>query len=191
MFVVTADQISSRRAGDLVPETLEGLRPINLTFERTVGDEIQGACADPGEARAVVLHLARSGRWHIGLGAGEGSYSASVRDGSGPAFVRAREAVEAAKKTTRFEPSIAVRGEDEGAAAHCQGLLRLVAHLVASRSEAQWEVIDGVRAGRSSAELADVLGISVEAVSQRRGYGGLALEEGVTPLLDELLGRLS
>lgn len=191
MFVVTADQISSRSAPDLVPATLEVLRELNASFERTVGDEIQGVSEDPGEVRAIVLLLLRAGWWHVGIGAGEGRYGSTVRDGSGPAFLHARAAVESAKKVTRFEPSIAVRADDEQVAADCQGLLRLLGHVVQSRSDAQWEAIDALREGMTPAEIAADLGISVEAVSQRRGYGGMALEDGVLPLLDGLFRKLS
>ena len=44
MFVITADQIGSRRSADLVPALLAGVATIRARadFERTVGDEVQG-----------------------------------------------------------------------------------------------------------------------------------------------------
>ena len=51
--VLTVDQRASRTGPDLVPATLDALAQHRsvLPFERTVGDELQGAIADPDSLR--------------------------------------------------------------------------------------------------------------------------------------------
>src|SRR5690242_15693024 len=102
-YVLTVDQKHSRRSPDRVPEAIARLskefRPVRA-FERTVGDEFQGVLDDPAEVVSVVLDLVRDGDWSIGVGVGpvEEPMPASTRAARGPAFVLAREAVEAAKR---------------------------------------------------------------------------------------------
>lgn len=99
MWVITADQIGSRRGSDLVPEALEilGAVPTVLPFTRTVGDEIQGVVPTAADALEATLLLVRDGRWSIGLGGGEARLAQDSRASDGPAFVHARAAVERAK----------------------------------------------------------------------------------------------
>src|SRR3712207_894415 len=103
MFVLTVDQRGSRREPDRVAEALDGLaqlhRPLRA-FERTAGDEFQGLLDDPAQVVDVVLTLVRAGGWSIGVGTGEieEPLPPSIREGRGPAFIFARNAVEAAKR---------------------------------------------------------------------------------------------
>lgn len=190
MFVLTLDQIGSRTGGDLVPEILE--RYDHLSFvralERTAGDEVQCVIDDPATVRSITVDLLRDGRWHIGIGAGAVELGDTARSGSGPAYLHAREAVEAAKALTRFTPSVAIRG-DHRSAREAESLARLLGTIIGSRTSAQWEAIDALRAGETPAQIAHRLAISVEAVSQRRGHGAQVVEEACWPLLDRLLGE--
>jgi hypothetical protein len=119
VLVVTADQRGSRRGPDAVPAALDrlaaspSLAPL-VEFERTVGDEIQGVLADGRSVVEVVEHLLRSGSWRVGVGVGavQTPLPVSTRAGRGPAFIAAREAVEASR---RSPVHVAVRGPRPGA----------------------------------------------------------------------------
>ena len=71
-FVLTADQIDSRRHGDLVDATLTQLASVRTRrpFLRTVGDELQGLLGEPASVVDAILILMRAEQWHIGLGLG-------------------------------------------------------------------------------------------------------------------------
>ena len=177
MFVVTVDQQGSRTRGDRVPELLAALPadgPVR-GFERSVGDEVQAVYADAVGVLDVALHVHRLGGWSVGIGAAtvDEPLPTSPRAGSGPAFVLAREAVEAAKSRMRSVP-LAVRGADATAAADAEAVLVLVAALRERRTPAGWAVVDALAAARAGGDtevrqedLAVWLGISQQAVSQR------------------------
>ena len=158
MFVLTIDQIASRRAADLIPQLLTTLHdaPTVRGFERTIGDEAQGVLGDPAEVVRIVLALLRQGEWSVGIGAGEvdDPLPDSTRAARGPAFVFARKAVEEAKKRTAPSP-VAVIGTDPTAAGDAQAVLRLLAGIRAGRSEKGWEVADLLAAGLSQAAIAN------------------------------------
>ena len=71
-YVLTVDQRASRRGPDRVAGALRELAdvPAVLPFERTAGDEFQGVLAEADDVVDVVVRLARSGGWSIGVGAG-------------------------------------------------------------------------------------------------------------------------
>ena len=100
-FVLTVDQIDSRRQGDLVDSIIHDLAAIEvlLPFTRTVGDEFQGLLADPLSVVTAILMLMRGEQWHIGLGIGpvERPLPADPRSARGDAFIAARSAVDRAK----------------------------------------------------------------------------------------------
>lgn len=211
MLVLTVDQRDSTRRGDLVPVVLERLEALAgrrgerssglvLPFERTVGDEVQAVLSsdDRGSRLAVevVLALLRDGGWSVGVGAGpvDEPLPDVSRAGSGPAFVRARAAVERAKGRGSAVP-VAVVGPDEepGAtiAADAEAVLRLLGAVAARRTEAGWEAIDTLagQAGRGAPQRATAraLGVSEQAVSQRLRAALWAEEEAVRPLAARLL----
>lgn len=190
-YVLTVDQRSSRSGSDRVPEVLDRLNasvPALLRFERTAGDEVQGVIGDPAAAVDAVARLVRLGGWSIGLGAGpvHSPLPDSTRAGSGPAFLLARRAVEAAKQRPI---RLAVRGAVPADAGDAQAVLTALAALLGRRSEQAWEAIALVEAGRTQAQAAAELGISRQAVGQRLAAGLWDLERELRPTATRLLAR--
>lgn len=116
------------------------------------------------------------------------------RAASGPAFVRARTAVEDARRRGNAVP-VTVVGDDAepGAtvAADCRALLRLLGAVAARRSDAGWEAVDGLGAAAGEAApqraVARTLGISEQAVSQRLRTALWSEEQAAHPLARRLL----
>jgi hypothetical protein len=190
-FVLTIDQRASRRGPDRVPEALRGLTgsvPTVLPFERTAGDEFQGVLAEAADVVEVTLRLVRTGGWSIGIGAGpvQTPLPATTRAATGPAFLCARRAVEAAK--TR-PVRLAVRGSAPVEAGDAQAVLSALAVLVERRSPQAWEAIALVSGGATQAQAAGSLGISRQAVGQRLAAGLWELERELRPTAARLLDR--
>ena len=190
VIVVTADQRGSRGAADLVPAAIAALAGIETLrpFERTAGDEFQGVLDTPGALPGVVETLLRDGTWNIGLGVGEVDLPlpASARAGSGPAYVRAREAVTAAKSSPWH---LRVSGADADAR-DLESVLWLWAAALARRTDKGWEVTDLVDTGLSYEEVGRRLGISQSAVSQRAQAAGLVEGRRARELAGRLTTRL-
>ncbi|MFC8410586.1 MarR family transcriptional regulator [Arthrobacter sp. NPDC057259] len=175
MYVLTIDQRGSSTDVDRVPGLLAELARLvpGATFERSVGDELQGVLQSPAEAVDTALHVLRDGHWYVGIGVGpvDQPLPASPREGSGPAFVAARAAVERAKaaghvplavaagtagtprRGTASRPAGSGDGSGDGAAvppgereaANAEAVLRLIGRLVQDRTAAQWKVVDALR----------------------------------------------
>ena len=193
MFVMTIDQRGSRRGTDRVPELLAALAgvPVVRGFERTVGDEVQGVLDDPDVVVDTALLALRDGGWSVGVGAGpvDEPLPRSPREGSGPAFLLARDAVEAAKNRQRPVP-LAVRGVDATAAADADAVLVLLGALTARRTAAGWAAVDAVRAADTGQDVvAHALGVSQQAVSQRLRTAMWAEEVAARPAAARLLTR--
>jgi hypothetical protein len=190
-YVLTVDQKASRRTADRVADILPKLNAAvatELPFERTAGDEFQGLLKDPESVVDVVLQLVRDGGWSIGIGAGpvQTPLPKSVRAATGPAFLSARRAVDAAKQ----RPSrLAVRGAVPADAADAQAALSALAAVVDRRSDQAWEAIALVGEGRTQADAATALGISRQAVGQRLSAGLWDLERELRPTAVRLLTR--
>src|SRR4051794_39552295 len=140
-YVLTVDQRASRRGPDRVADALrllDGAVPVLLGFERTAGDEFQGLVAEPTDAVDAVVHLVRMGGWSFGVGAGpvHTPLPESTRAGSGPAYLAARRAVDAAKQRP-FR--LAVRGAVPPEAGDAQAVLTALAAVVDRRSDQAWE----------------------------------------------------
>jgi hypothetical protein len=190
-FVLTVDQKASRRGPDQVGDVLATLNatvPAVLSFERTAGDEFQGVLEEPDAVVDVVLQLVRLGNWSIGVGAGpvQTPLPDSTRAATGTAFLCARRAVDAAKQRP---VRLAVRGAVPVEAGDAQAVLTALAILVDRRSEAAWEAIALVEAGRTQAQAATELGISRQAVGQRLAAGAWELERELRPTAARLLAR--
>lgn len=191
MFVITADQRASRTHDDLVPDALDQLRAIGgdrlvLVPERTAGDELQAAVDDAETVLALLLQLARTRSWSIGIGIGtiDETASPSIRAARGAAFVRARDAVDRAK---RAPGRLAITGGAGGADA--EALVRLLVDVRDRRTDEGWEVYDLLATGVTQREVAAALGISDAAVSLRARAAGLRVEEGAVPALVRALAR--
>jgi hypothetical protein len=190
-YVLTVDQRASRRGPDRVAEVLPRLNdrvPTVLGFERTAGDEFQGVLAEAEHVVDVVLDLVRLRGWSIGVGAGpvQTPLPPSTRAGSGPAFLSARRAVDAAKQRPA---RLAVRGAAPTDAGDAQAVLTALAVVVERRSDQAWEAIGLVEAGRTQAEAAATLGITRQAVGQRLAAGLWELERDLRPTAARLLTR--
>lgn len=199
MFVITVDQRGSRRSTDRVPELLAALPSVPgtlLPFERTVGDEVQAVLDDPASVTELTVHLLRIGGWSVGIGAGvvREPLPSSTREASGPAFISAREAVEAAKTRGRPVP-LAVRGTSSTAARDAEAVLTLLGSVLMRRTPAGWAAVDAAReelhdtttTGPAQQRAAERLGVSQQAVSQRLRTALWAEEQAVRPAIARLL----
>src|SRR3712207_5119329 len=106
MFVVTADQKGSRSDVDRAAHVLDELNrrfggATVLPVDRTAGDEVQALLAGASDALAMVLDLTRREHWSVGLGIGRvrTPLPADTRAATGDAFIAARDAVDAAKRS--------------------------------------------------------------------------------------------
>lgn len=194
MFVLTLDQRGSRRRADLVPAALATIAAIGgddlaVAAERTVGDEVQTATTDAAAALRIVLALSRDQEWSIGVGCGPVDHPLpdSVRAGRGEAFIRAREAVERAK---RSPARLAVDAPDREPAADAEALLRLLVDLRDRRSAQGWEAYDLLAEGLTQRRVAQRLGITEAAVSLRVRAAGIRIEESAVPALERVLARI-
>lgn len=178
VVVLTVDQRGStgRAAIDRIPETLSGLAALAdvalvRRFERTAGDEFQGVITDPTSLALVIERLLREETWNIGVGVGEVDepLPASTRAGRGPAYVHAREAVTAAKSSAWH---VRVAG-DNPRVRLIETALWLWAAVLARRTARGWEVADLVDDGLRYDQIAQRLGITQSAVSQRAQAAGI------------------
>ncbi|MDR6969724.1 DNA-binding protein [Leifsonia shinshuensis] len=194
MFVITADQVDSRRRADIVApeiETIDARYAARLTLppDRNAGDELQLLTADAGAALDLVLHLTREGVWSVGLGIGAVRLPLpeNTREATGDAFIAARTAVSRAKRTPARFAAAAVA--DEEAAADVEALLTLLLTLREGRTRAGWELYDLVSAGLTQAEAGARLGITPQSASDRARAAGLRAELAALPALTRLLER--
>src|SRR5262249_722845 len=138
---------------------------LELPFERTVGDELQGVIRDPaGVSESVRLLAQHPDRWWAGVGIGSVELQASARESRGEAFVHARQAVDEAKKRRR---PIIVRANDPAAALRAETVLLALYDLISRRSPRMQEVVGRRLAGQSAVDVAQDLGISRQAVDER------------------------
>jgi hypothetical protein len=218
MYVLTIDQRGSSADIDRVPGLLAELQDLSTTgrFERSVGDEVQGVLEHPAEVVEIALHALRRGQWYVGIGVGAVHLPlpASPREGSGPAFVAARLAVERAKAAAGHVPLSVVSGglgrggtapspeAEPGirACANAEAVLRLIGRLVQDRTEAQWKVVDSLRSLQKGAHqqgtaarhgtqklAARKLGISEQSVSRAVLRSGWQEEWAARPAAEMLL----
>lgn len=204
-FVLTVDQRDSRRGQDAVTDALAALdavaepdrpHPLHLVsrFERTVGDELQGAVADGLSVVRSILTLMDRSAWHIGIGVGAlpTPMPVSVRSARGPVFLAARSAVDQAKRDDTMVVVLAGADDPEVAARAVEATVttQLLVDLVSRRSTAGREAVRLARAGLGQAEVADRLDITRQAVGQRLAAARWALEQRAVPVLASLLDRV-
>lgn len=188
--VLTIDQRNSRRGPDLVEAALARLRvtPTLRPFERTAGDEFQGVLDHHLSVLDAIIDLVRDGHWSIGVGIGavEQPLPPSTRAGRGPAFIHARQAVEAAKRHPRH---LTVRADDEQAGQDVAATLGLLSILIDDRTPPAWEAIDLARAGLTQSEIAAKLGVTRQAVGQRLTAAHWREEQEARPTILRQLAR--
>ncbi|AYG04570.1 DNA-binding protein [Gryllotalpicola protaetiae] len=196
MFVITADQIDSRRSADLVSAELERINGehaagLALPADRTAGDELQALTDDAATALALALQLTRTRSFHVGIGVGpvRSPLPAATREASGPAFFAARDAATRAKKSgirlaihSQSQPQAGSTRADDA-----ESLLALLLIVRERRSDAGWELFDLLAAGRTQAEAAARLGISAPAASARAKAANIKAELAALPGLTRLL----
>ena len=184
MFAMIVDQVGSRSGPDLVPLALAALSRLDLVlpFERTAGDELQGLTDDPAAVVAAMTPLTRLGGWRSGIGCGTGTppLPDSNRAARGTAYLAARDAVAAARRSpadlavvlapeSRGDVRLPGYSELSEAARDAETALWLLRSVLTRRSQEGWELMDLLDTGLSNAAAADRLGISPSAVSQRLG----------------------
>ncbi|SFR89000.1 hypothetical protein SAMN05428970_3642 [Agromyces sp. CF514] len=214
MFVITADQVASRRDDDRAGDLIASLErshggALLLPADQTAGDEIQLVTASARAALSIVLDATRDGRWSVGLGLGDvrTPLPDAARKATGTAFIAAREAVQAAKRadgrfalraasalptSTPIGPDAERATDTAGTidAAGVEALVRLLVLLRERRSEPGWEVVDLARTGRLQKDVARELGISPAAVSARLKAAMWRAESEALAPLERLLAEL-
>jgi hypothetical protein len=213
MFVVTADQKDSRSDVDRAQSVLNDLNrrfgdAVELPVDRTAGDEVQALLPRASDALTMVLDLTRRGHWSVGLGIGRVRTPLPVdtRAATGDAFIAARDAVVAAKRSpTRFAlaverpagaepgtpgPDAAADAGDPVTADEVEALITLLLLARDRRTEQGWEVVDRMASGGTQRDVAAELGITPQAVSSRLRAAGWRMEQAALPGLAKLLERL-
>jgi hypothetical protein len=201
VFVISADQKSSRTTKDLVAQWREVLNQdyadtLTLPADRNAGDEIQVLTADAATVLHIALRLARTGNWSIGIGVGDvrRPLPAETREASGPAFSAARNAVtDAKKRPTRFAVRADVAGEAAQAwpsAQDVQSVIDLLLEVRKRRTEQGWELHDTLETVSTQAEAARILGITPAAASDRASAAALKIERQALPTIVRLLDNL-
>lgn len=197
MFVITADQIDSRNDHDRAREMIARLvaqspDAFSLPPDQTAGDEIQLLLAEAGPTLDAILALHRSGHWSIGLGVGtvRTPLPASTRQATGGAFIAARDAVVRAKRTeAHFALETDASLADETAPG-AEALLTMLLLLRQRRTSPGWEAGDLFESGLPQTEIAESLGITTGAVSQRLKTAQYRVEQAARPALVRLLEQL-
>jgi len=197
-FVVIADQVDSRTESDRVPLALEALSGVELLlpYERTAGDEIQGLAATGQAVVTSVVGLTRLDGWRIGVGVGlvDEPLPESTRAARGDAYLAARTAIGAARRSPVALSLVAgdsVRGGGYGELVEdAETALWLLRSTLARRSREGWELMDLLDQGLTNAQAAEHLGISPSAVSQRLGRAARTEAERASLLATRLLDRL-
>jgi hypothetical protein len=200
MLVITADQIRSRDGVDVVGATTESLNErlgdrLPLPVDRNAGDEIQVIAPDGATALDIVLELARTKQWSIGLGAGEIRLPlpSATREANGSAFVAARAAITRAKKRgTRFAVDEAPGhpSSEFPTGSEVEALIDLLLLLRSRRTAEGWQLFDLIAAGRNQNEVARELAVTPQAISSRAKIAGVRIELASREALGRLLDNL-
>lgn len=204
---VIGDLVGSRRSADraAVHERFaRAVAEVNAAFAPPVplrigvGDEFQGIFATLGDAVAATLRLRLALLPDVDVRQGIGWGGVQVladepRVEDGPGWWAARSAIDTAEDYERRAPLRGVRtayaaaeGEDGPPPALVNAALMTRDQVVTGLSSRSMSVLDGLLRGRQQQEIADDLGISPSAVSQRVRADGI----GVVLAADEMLRGL-
>ena len=181
---MTIDQRGSRGNADAVPELLDILQRVETerSFERTIGDEVQGVVDSPEQVTLAARLLAAQTGWHIGIGIGavETPLPASTAEGRGEAFYAARRAVEAAKSAPAHLVVDAVT-EQSHLAENALRLLIWTFENIRAQSRRYIEYrLDYPETTQT--DIAEHFDVSQQAVSRVLSLGGVELVEGACAL---------
>jgi len=150
-------------------------RWIDVPYTITAWDEFQTVVTGPREVARVIWGL-RLGFFpmHVRIGVGRGSitsmpeaHEALNAAGSGPAFGRAREAIEVLKRRAGKYPVLTCfRGAEPNDEAVANGILRTIDTLLLRISRRQWETILEVERLSAQERAAVALGVDASTVSR-------------------------
>lgn len=191
MYAITVDQIDSRSGPDRVHDAVRSFDLADATIvlrpERTAGDEFQLLTDSAETALRSLFSLVRDGEWSVGIGVGDVDepLPRSTRAATGAAFLRAREAVERAKRSPLHFAIAVAEGRQLGTA-DVEPLIGQTVRLRSRRSAEGRQLADLLAAGLSRVAAADVLGITPQAVAKRFAAADLRDE----PAVDRALARL-
>lgn len=180
------------RLGDLLERINGELEDAVLAdFTITVGDEFQGLLVRPGALPELMWRLRdRLPRLRFWTGVGFGRLDTELEERAvgmdGPAFHRAREALEVAHDEGLHGGVFSGFGEDDRVLG---GLSRLLDWQRQGFTDAQREAIRHVRRGESQTEAAEEIGVSRQAVSKRLAAAGWRAYRDAEQSLRELLSR--
>ncbi len=187
-IVILLDQRQSRSREDLVAEWSQTLNEemdqrLLLPFTRTSGDEMQALLGD-GALGTIVRRVLTSGDWWVGIGIGEVEHPlpADTREGRGPAFWNARQAIEEAKARRETRPiSVVADGEMGERLTQC---LDPLAFVINRRTDSQRQAAEAYfRTGSIQATAAE-LGISVQGARKNVLAAGCDEETALGSLVD-------
>jgi hypothetical protein len=191
-IVLTIDQQGSRRQRLGVARLVRKLNSepdikLRRPFERTVGDELQGVIVDAKSLPGVLRTTTEAGTWWVGIGFGKtGRLGPTTRESSGPAFYRARDAVQRAKKTPW---GVAVSAGRSPAALELEDAISVWVTLLRARTPRGWEAANLRRQGLAEAEIAKRLRITQQAVNQRLHAAFFQQEERGSHLIERIGSR--
>lgn len=204
---VIGDLVGSRRSSDRAAVHASFARAVAAVNDAYappvplrigVGDEFQGIFATLGDAVAATLRIRLALLPEVDVRQGIGWGQVTVleeepRVEDGPGWWAARAAIEVVEDHGRKAALRAVRtayavaeGEDGPSPELVNAALMTRDQLVSGLSPRSMSVLDGLLRGRQQQEIADELGISPSAVSQRVRGDGM----GVLLAADELLRGL-
>lgn len=186
-IVMLLDQQESRHRDDLVDQWRERLNrrhELLLPFTRTTGDEMQAVLATD-TLGSVLREALQSGEWWIGIGIGEieRPLPEDTREGRGPAFWNARQAIEKAKGRRRSRP-VAIVAEDE-TGARLEQCVSGLAYVINRRTPAQRAAArEYAEAEGSVQRVAERLGMSVQGARKNVLAAGCEEEADLASLAD-------
>jgi hypothetical protein len=190
---MTLDQRRSRQHPDAVESLLDVFNAAGSglvrSFERTVGDEIQGLAKDADLVVALLTEAARRRNWWIGIGVGpvDEPTPGTVRAARGPALVAARDAVEKAKSAPTRLAVRAGRRDDAASVARAEAALRAWVMVLDRRTPEGWEAIDQMTKSATQKDAAAVLGISAQSLNTRLRRAGWHDQQAICELCGWLL----
>jgi hypothetical protein len=185
------------RLRDLLDRVNAETRPL-VPLRITVGDEYQGCFATVGEALAASfrLRLAALPDTDIRHGIGWGSVAVLAEEPrveDGPGWWAAREAIDAVRSEASRSALRRVRtayrraaGADGPEPAAVNAALLCRDQVVGSLTTRSVELLRGLVAGRTQAEIAEEQRVSASAMSQRLRNDGLAVVLAADELLKEV-----